>query len=103
MQRLDLPTRGYQSYREAALKFIAGAEAQPKFIRLGGVLAPIIRARLKNSVLFGRPYLVCDVERSWMAQTLPATNRTSSFFRWPINWVPLPFPSRISASRNQFA
>jgi hypothetical protein len=98
VQRLALPTRRYQSYSEAALRFIEGAEAQPKFIRLGGVLAAIVRARLKTSVLFGRPYLVCDVARSWMAQALPGCEGAAvqAIRRdWPpLVLLPTPRPDR---------
>jgi hypothetical protein len=98
LQRLDLPTGRYQAYIETALRFINGAETQPKFIRLGTLVAPVVRARLRTSALFGRPYLVCDVARSWMAQSLPGCEGAAiqALRRdWPpLVLLPIPRPDR---------
>jgi hypothetical protein len=71
LERLELPSGCYEEYKRAALVFIDSAQVQSNFIRLGSAVAPIVRPRLKASLLFGRPYLVCDVPRNWIARVLP--------------------------------
>ena len=71
LERLELSSGRYQAYTRAARAFIKGAEARSNFIRLGSAVAPIVRPRLKASVLFRQPYLVCDVARSWIPRALP--------------------------------
>ena len=71
LERLELSSGRYQACTRAARAFIQGAVARSNFIRLGSAVAPIVRPRLKASVLFRQPYLVSDVARSWIARALP--------------------------------
>lgn len=93
--RLQLSAGCYSSYRRAALAFIANSKARSQVIRIGNDAAPIVRPRMISSLLFKQSYLVCDVPRSWMAQTLPGCEGAAiQTPRWPpLVVLPTPRPN----------
>lgn len=98
LDHLKLPNGCYPAYRRAALAFIESAQAHSNVIRLGSAVAPIVRARLRTSSLFGQAYLVCDVPRGWMAETLPGCEGAAIQAHrrdWPpLVLLPIPRPDR---------
>ncbi len=98
LNHLELPNGCCPSYKRAVLAFIESAQTRSNVIRLGSAVAPIVRARLRASSLFGRTCLVCDVPRSWMAQAMPGCEGAAiqaNRFDWPpLVLLPVPRPDR---------